>query len=324
MSPFLISIVLGFYLIHTCSSRTCQCLYFNQGDCDRNTECKWFPDNTICRSIQWVFCEEDEKCKAEREQRKINREPEPDFDWPFDCPEWYNEDDIVTETTQVTVTQPHTTEKATEPGTTQLSCEAMGVLNGETCACADFSACKGLGCEPGPQVSCDNGGICCCGQCADTGPPPPKGPPTNGQPPPEQPPPTGGQPPPEQTPQGGNGGDKGKKKKKKKKKKAKSSSTSVAPFNGMNEEQPPPPPPPNDEQQPPPPPPPPSNLMHEMDLRGDMDESIRFGYIEWIASLVVCIGLICVGVLCHRKAEGEYKALGSEEYRYKYSTFEHV
>eukprot|EP01083_Nonionella_stella_P081964 226095_1 len=277
MSPFLVWIVFGFCLIHTCFSRTCQCLYFNQPDCDRSTECKWFPDNMICRS--------------ERAQRKSNHEPEPDFD----CPEWYHDDDIVTQTTE-------------------LSCEAMGALNGETCACAAFSECKGLDCEPGPQVPCDNGGICCCGQCTDRGGqgPPPNGgqgqsPPNGGQPPPPsggQPPPSAGQPPPppkgaQPPPKGGSKGKKKKKKKKKKKSKSSNTTTSAAPF---NEEQ----------------------LVKQMDMRESA--SIRFGYVEWIASLIVCIGLVCVGALC-RKAEGEYKALGKgghDEYRYKYSTFEHV
>lgn len=182
-------LTISLYYINGVISRTCKCTHFNEPDCDLDKDCKWSPDHTVCRSIQWYYCEMDEECKE-------NRDPntgEPDPDWPWDCPLYESGEDgeptrspIVSANDQDEDKNTHHNNKKTKhkendeddvddedflpvlPATTDTDdaglpdCAGYGELTNQECGCAASGICMGLECMDGPDTNCQNGGVCCC------------------------------------------------------------------------------------------------------------------------------------------------------------------
>ena len=200
MSPFVLLLILGLYYINGVISRTCKCTHFGEQTCDYDSDCKWYPDHTVCRSIQWFLCEMDDECRETR----LPKTPDPYPDWPWDCPDFEPGSDpdepTKTPSEQAIIDQddddqdnddkegknskhknknnkhkqddmddddllpsPFTTqvEVTQDPSTT---CGGYGKLMGIECGCVSGGVCEGESCEDGPTIECDtDGAVCCCG-----------------------------------------------------------------------------------------------------------------------------------------------------------------
>eukprot|EP00486_Rosalina_sp_Unknown_P012166 CAMPEP_0201592074 /NCGR_PEP_ID=MMETSP0190_2-20130828/190066_1 /ASSEMBLY_ACC=CAM_ASM_000263 /TAXON_ID=37353 /ORGANISM="Rosalina sp." /LENGTH=563 /DNA_ID=CAMNT_0048050675 /DNA_START=30 /DNA_END=1721 /DNA_ORIENTATION=+ len=193
----LLFLTLGLYSINGVLSRSCNCPSFCEADCDADSNCKWVPQNGkvgICRTIAWAFCEMDEECRDNRNPVTGKDDPY----WPYDCPDFDPTSDCAPtrqpieqqeEATEEEEDNTNTNHKGNnkhknknknndeddlddedflpnEPGTTEdkdlPDCADYGKLTNQECGCAESGICKGLDCIDGPNVVCQNGGICCC------------------------------------------------------------------------------------------------------------------------------------------------------------------